>query len=372
MMAYSKNTKIISMNGGFVVNAVCDSCNTVIPAEAGLKERLETALSETKLQEYKVTEEKGTLNIYAKGVPAHASTPTLGVNAAGVTFECLEKAGFEDDFVTFYNTHLGTSCDGAGIGLKFADAYGDLTFCNGIVKTEDGVISCTIDIRVPVTLKGDEVRKMCEDRLEDENGRVVDTEMQNKSQNRVVQEELPLRVRYYQGMIDQEILSSGTDYIFLKETYIIFICTYDPFGKGKYVYHFHMACDEDEEIQLQDKMNWIFYNTTADLSEAPEGIREFLSYVENEIVDGDFTKLLDKEVKNARLNEDWRSEYLKTYVNDMDMRREGYVEGEKRGRAEGKKRGRAEGEKVMQKKLLQNLMETQKITEAEAKNMLGI
>ena len=208
--------------------------------------------------------------------------------------------------------------------------------------------------------------------LEDENGRVVDTEMQNKSQNRVVQEELPLRVRYYQGMIDQEILSSGTDYIFLKETYIIFICTYDPFGKGKYVYHFHMACDEDEEIQLQDKMNWIFYNTTADLSEAPEGIREFLSYVENEIVDGDFTKLLDKEVKNARLNEDWRSEYLKTYVNDMDMRREGYVEGEKRGRAEGKKRGRAEGEKVMQKKLLQNLMETQKITEAEAKNMLGI
>ncbi|HCI17043.1 MAG TPA: hypothetical protein DFH32_00280 [Lachnospiraceae bacterium] len=65
--------------------------------------------------------------------------------------------------------------------------------------------------------------------LEDENGRVVDTEMQNKSQNKVVQEELPLRVRYYQGMIDQEILPSGTDYIFLKETYIIFICTCDPF-----------------------------------------------------------------------------------------------------------------------------------------------
>lgn len=51
---------------------------------------------------------------------------------------------------------------------------------------------------------------------------------------------------------------------------------------------------------------------------------------------------MDKEVKNARLNEEWRSEYLKTYVNDMDMRREGYVEGEKRGRAEGEKLGRAE------------------------------
>ena len=95
------------------------------------------------------------------------------------------------------------------------------------------------------------------------------------------------------------------------------------------MYHFHMACDEDEEIQPQAKMNWIFCNTTADLSEAPEGIREFLSYVENETVDDDFTKLLDREVKNTRLNEDWGSEYLKTYVNDMDMRREGYVEGEK-------------------------------------------
>ena len=168
MMAYSKNTKIISMNGGFVSNAVCDTCTTVIPSEAGLKEKLE----KTKLQEYKLTEENGEISIYAKGVPAHASTPTLGVNAAGVTCECLEKAGFEDDFVKFYNTHIGTACDGAGVGLKIADQYGDLTFCNGIVKTEDGVISCTIDIRVPVTLKAEDVRKMCEDKLEDENGRI--------------------------------------------------------------------------------------------------------------------------------------------------------------------------------------------------------
>ena len=134
------------------------------------------------------------------------------------------------------------------------------------------------------------------------------------------------------------------------------------------MYHFHMACDEDEEIQLQDKMNWIFYNTTADLSEAPKGIREFLNYVQTETVEDDFTSQLDKEVKQARLNEEWRSEYLKTYVNDMDMRREGYVEGEKSGRIEGEKLGA----EAMQRKLLQRLMDTQKITEAEAKKMLGI
>ena len=205
--------------------------------------------------------------------------------------------------------------------------------------------------------------------LEDENGRVVDTEMQNKSNNKMVQEELPLRIRYYQGMIDQEILSTGTDYIFLKETYIIFICTYDSFGKGKYVYHFHMTCDEDDSIQLHDKMNWIFYNTTADLSEVPEGIKKFLNYVENEHAEDEFTRLLDKEVKNARLNEEWRSEYLKTYVNDMDMRREGYIEGEKlgleRGKAEGEKlgeeRGRAEGERERDRTLINQWLQKGKV-----------
>ena len=65
-----------------------------------------------------------------------------------------------------------TSCDGEGIGLKFADEYGELTLCNGMIKTENDVISCTIDIRVPVTLKSDEVRRMCESRLDDENGRI--------------------------------------------------------------------------------------------------------------------------------------------------------------------------------------------------------
>ena len=172
MLATSKNTKIISINAGFVFNAVCDACTAEIPAEEGLKDRLEAAFAETKLQEYKVTEEDGKITIYAKGVSAHASTPAFGVNAAGVIFDCLAKAGFEDDFVEFYNSHIGTACDGSGIGLKCADEFGELTFCNGIVKKEDGVISATIDIRFPVTYYVEDMLKMCEGKLEDENGRI--------------------------------------------------------------------------------------------------------------------------------------------------------------------------------------------------------
>lgn len=173
MTAYSKSTRILSMNGGFVSNAVCDECTTVIPAGIISAQALEKALDTKHLKVFTVTEADGKLNVFAKGTAAHASTPTLGVNAAGVTMQALAEAGFEDPFVRFYNTHIGTACDGSGIGLKFADAYGNLTLNNGIVRTENGVISCTIDIRVPVTLTKEQVLSMCDGKLEDADGRIT-------------------------------------------------------------------------------------------------------------------------------------------------------------------------------------------------------
>ena len=172
MMAYSKNTKILSMNGGFVSNAVCHQCTTVIPAGEVSVEKLQKALEATALVSSTVTEDKeaGSLTIFAQGVAAHASTPLLGVNAAGCTMEALQKAGFKDDFVDFYVSHIGTACDGAGVGLNLEDEYGALSFNNGIVKTEDGVISCNIDIRVPVTFKAEQLIAASAPYLEDEKG----------------------------------------------------------------------------------------------------------------------------------------------------------------------------------------------------------
>lgn len=37
---------------------------------------------------------------------------------------------------------------------------------------------------------------------------------------------------YYQGMIDLNILEKGEDYRNLKKSYVIFICTFDQYGKG--------------------------------------------------------------------------------------------------------------------------------------------
>ena len=178
MTAYSRNTRIISMNGGFVSNAVCSHCVTVIPADAADKEQLINALRATDLVSVNVGEEDGEITIDAVGTAAHASTPLLGINAAGCTMKALADAGMKDDFVEFYNSHIGIKCDGEGYGLKISDEYGDLTLCNGIVKTEDGRISCTIDVRVPVTYSMEQVKEMVDPYLEDENGTTVINHME--------------------------------------------------------------------------------------------------------------------------------------------------------------------------------------------------
>ena len=172
MMAYSKKTKILSMEGGFVSNAVCHQCKTVIPAGELTVEALKEALDATALVSSKVEEIDDQIHIFAEGIAAHASTPLLGVNAAGCTMQALEATGFRDDFVEFYNRHIGRACDGAGVGLKLTDDYGELSFSNGIVKTEDGRISCNIDIRVPVTYKEEQLRELAAPYLEDEKGRM--------------------------------------------------------------------------------------------------------------------------------------------------------------------------------------------------------
>ena len=79
----------------------------------------------------------------------------------------------QDDFVDFYNEKIGVLCDGAGIGCKAEDSYGALTLNNGIVKTENGVISCTLDIRYPVTLTPEKLRAMAEPNLENEKGSIA-------------------------------------------------------------------------------------------------------------------------------------------------------------------------------------------------------
>ncbi len=59
--------------------------------------------------------------------------------------------------------------------------------------------------------------------LKDED-KIIDVEIQSYPQ-----EALGKRTRYYQSMIDIDALMKGENYPSLKDSYILFICKYDPF-----------------------------------------------------------------------------------------------------------------------------------------------
>jgi len=85
--------------------------------------------------------------------------------------------------------------------------------------------------------------------------RVFDVELQNKKFM-----DLGKRTRYYQSMIDMDSLMKGEDYSKLKESFVIFICTDDPFDKNMPVYTFETVCLENTEVQIDDKIHKVIYN----------------------------------------------------------------------------------------------------------------
>lgn len=112
----------------------------------------------------------------------------------------------------------------------------------------------------------------------DADGTVYDIEPQNKdTQN------LPKRSRYYQGVIDSNLLPSGEpDFNSLPNSCIIEIMPFDIFGHGRYVYTFQAFCEEDKAICLGDGATRIFLNThgTNDAETRPKLV-SLLHYLEH-------------------------------------------------------------------------------------------
>ena len=120
---------------------------------------------------------------------------------------------------------------------------------------------------------------------------------------------LAKRTRVYQSMIDADNLMRGQDYLELKESFVIFITTFDPFGYEMPVYTFKNICKENTEIILQDETSKIFFNATAYKKESDVAIRKFMSYLLNKKPTDDFTRKLDNLVNTIKSNKQFRKGY---------------------------------------------------------------
>ena len=143
--------------------------------------------------------------------------------------------------------------------------------------------------------------------------------------------ELPVRSRYYQAVIDINMIEKGLDYERLKKSYIIFICKFDLFGKGRHIYHFENLCREDPSVRLNDGIEKIFLNTKGTLDDVDEELHSLLDYFESLVPQDAFTGKLDEAVADARLHKEWRYEYMKLEMMMRDSRKEGREEEREEG-----------------------------------------
>ena len=91
---------------------------------------------------------------------------------------------------------------------------------------------------------------------------------------------LAKRRRYHQAEMDVASLKPGDDFNDLKPGYVIFICTFDPFGKGLYRYSFEERCLECD-MSLGDDTRKIFLNTRGrNEKDVPKELVHFLKYME--------------------------------------------------------------------------------------------
>ncbi|MCM1237517.1 MAG: Rpn family recombination-promoting nuclease/putative transposase, partial [Ruminococcus flavefaciens] len=128
--------------------------------------------------------------------------------------------------------------------------------------------------------------------VEDGNQTVYNVEMQTTANRN-----LPRRTRYYQGMIDLNILEKGDNYKDLKRSFVIFVCTFDLFGEGRHIYTFENRCIQNLGLGLGDDTTKIILNTKGIMDDVTPEMKKLLDFIDGKEPEDDFTKELAEAVR---------------------------------------------------------------------------
>jgi predicted transposase/invertase (TIGR01784 family) len=133
--------------------------------------------------------------------------------------------------------------------------------------------------------------------------------------------------------MDIDSIEKGKRYKDLAKTYIIFICTFDLFKKGRHRYTFETRCVEDNSIKLDDESYKIILNTTGIIDDMNKEMLDFLKYVEHSddetanTLNSTLVKNIHNKVKKVKNNHEIEVEYMTLLDRDREKREEGRLEG---------------------------------------------
>lgn len=186
---------------------------------------------------------------------------------------------------------------------------------------------------------------------------VYDIEMQTTKKKDIVK-----RSRYYLGINDVEFLGKGDDYSKLPNSFIIFICTFDPFDKGylKYVCQERLFGVEENAVDISEQANFsteyqkVFVNAEKVVySHVNMTLVNLINYICKQQVSDELTAKLDKYVNEVKKSKEEARDFMTFQEKLNDMYVEAKAEGLAEGRAEGLIQGKKEEALLIAKTLLE-------------------
>ena len=153
--------------------------------------------------------------------------------------------------------------------------------------------------------------------------RVYDVEPDKLSSRK---ESLPRRSRYYGGLIDSQLLSTGIDYDKLPDLVSIFILSYDPFGENALYYEAGTVVKTHPEVEYDDGVRRIFLYVNGKLPENAgddeKRLRNLLRYIsesKDENVTDDNTSKLNNIVRHTKNKPGMGIKYMKSWERDREL-----------------------------------------------------
>ncbi|MBO5288274.1 MAG: Rpn family recombination-promoting nuclease/putative transposase [Spirochaetales bacterium] len=170
--------------------------------------------------------------------------------------------------------------------------------------------------------------------------KIINVELQNGHRL-----ELPKRSRYYQAAADIDNTLPGELYSEMKDNYVIFICTFDPFLHGKAFYKFeNIYLNEDKPLRLNDGTYKIFLNTASDdLTLLDPELKLFYDYIRRGTADSTLTEKINSSITELKENRETRRKYMTYTTRIAEAKSEAREEGIKYGIAIGEKAGEERG-----------------------------
>lgn len=172
--------------------------------------------------------------------------------------------------------------------------------------------------------------------IKDEENTHYDVEIQTSRY-----QDLPKRMRYYQSANDSTYIKRGDTYDALPESYIIFICTGDPFGLNEALYRIQSTCLEHLDMYYNEGVYKIVLNSQGNKDNISKELKEFLEYIEtNKPGDDELCKTINNKVNEINMDGDWRHQAMtldeKIRFEKKLSKEEGKVEGKEEGKEEAK------------------------------------